>query len=406
MIWNHYSATLSDLDMEMIRCVPPGGNWKNIPPSIPSSRLDQIRASFARGEGSRSTYYGRLRPDAPAYTINTYFGRPGNGCHIHYEQDRVLSQREAARLQSFPDDFYFCGSRSDVGVQIGNAVPPLVAYEVARSLGEPGCFVDLFAGAGGLSLGFVWAGWTPLVANDVQPRYLETYARNVHPHVIPGNIRDPVISAAVVDAARRGVREQGGGRFMVLGGPPCQGFSTAGRRRSIHDDRNHLFRNYREILDELKPDGFVFENVMGLLNMERGRVFRDVHAILAEAVDDLVVWTIRAEEHGVPQRRARVMLVGIRGAPAPAAPEAVTAFPAEEARRSHKALTLSVQDAIDDLPALLPGEDGSHYDYRLEPSTPFQRLMRGILSPAELVLALRDAAPRHLTLLSASSRLN
>src|ERR1019366_7782858 len=113
---NHYSAKLSKLDLEVAVAVPPGGNWKNIPVHVPSQRLEQIRVSFAAGEGSRSTYYGRLRPDAPSYTISTYFSRPGNGCHLHYDdgQDRVLSQREAARLQSFPDSFVFQGSKNSI----------------------------------------------------------------------------------------------------------------------------------------------------------------------------------------------------------------------------------------------------------------------------------------------------
>src|SRR5688572_12906421 len=93
---NHFSPALSELDLTIARAVPPGGNWKNIPESVPSQRLKQIRESFAAGEGSRSTYYGRLRPDAPSYTISTYISRPGNGCHIHYDynggQHRVLSQ--------------------------------------------------------------------------------------------------------------------------------------------------------------------------------------------------------------------------------------------------------------------------------------------------------------------------
>ncbi len=85
-ISNHFSARLSELDMSIVRCVQPGGNWKQIPTSIPSKRVETIRQSYARGEGSRSTYYGRLRKDRPSYTINTYFSRPGNGCHIHYSQ--------------------------------------------------------------------------------------------------------------------------------------------------------------------------------------------------------------------------------------------------------------------------------------------------------------------------------
>lgn len=166
MVFNHYASSLSDLDMQIIRCVPPGGNWKNIPESVPSQRLAQIRESYKAGKGSRSTYYGRLRPELPAYTINTYFNRPGNGCNMHYDQDRTLSQREAARFQSFPDSFEFIGSLGAINNQIGNAVPPLLAYQIAKEIPYKGQFVDLFCGAGGLALGFIWAGWIPIIGND------------------------------------------------------------------------------------------------------------------------------------------------------------------------------------------------------------------------------------------------
>ena len=395
MIANHYSASLSEVDLEVVRSVPPGGNWKDIPLSVPSKRLEQIRASFRRGEGSRSTYYGRLRPDAPSYTINTYFSRPGNGCHIHYAQDRVLSQREAARLQSFPDSFEFVGSRSAVSTQIGNAVPPLLAYQIALQLGEPGCFVDLFAGAGGLSLGFVWAGWEPLVANDLEPRFLETYAVNIHSAVLPGDIRDTKVSGQLVDAANEKRRRRADKQFIVLGGPPCQGFSTAGNRRTVRDERNRLFENYRDFLDAVRPDGFVFENVTGLLNMEAGKVFRHVHSVLAEAVDDLVVWSVQAEEYAVPQRRARVILVGRRGESPPEAPIPLTAYPAARAISAGREVTPSVEEALGDLPALSPGEDGSGTDYGCEPQTDYQRFVRGAMSASEFLAAVRlraDAA--------------
>ena len=141
---NHFSATLSNLDLQMVRSIPEGGNWKNIPESIPSKRLQQIRASYERGEGSRSTYYGRLRRDKPSYTINTYFNRPGNGCHIHYSQNRVLSQREAARLQSFPDTHKFYGPKGSVNKQIGNAVPPPLALTNAAVVSCAQCLTMLY----------------------------------------------------------------------------------------------------------------------------------------------------------------------------------------------------------------------------------------------------------------------
>ena len=274
------------------------------------------------GEGSRSTYYGRLRPDAPSYTINTYLSRPGNGCHIHYGQDRVMSQREAARFQSFPDKFVFTGSKAAINRQIGNAVAPLLAYQVARQQGEPGVFVDLFAGAGGLSLGFQLAGWTPLVANDFDRAALNTYVANIHDAVVHGNIRDPSVRRELVSRARRERAAQADAPFLVLGGPPCQGFSTAGKRRSMDDERNHLFRDYRELVDALEPDGFVFENVTGLLNMQGGRVFRDVCSVLGASMSDIRVDVLKAEQYGVAQRRWRVVGVASRPGRCPGAPSA------------------------------------------------------------------------------------
>jgi len=115
LLYNHVCAKLSELDMQVIRSVRPGGNWKDIPSSIiqKSARLRQIQAS-----GGRTTYYGRLSKNLPSYTINTYFNRPGNGTFIHPEQDRLISMREAARLQSFPDSYRFLGSTTSMYKQM------------------------------------------------------------------------------------------------------------------------------------------------------------------------------------------------------------------------------------------------------------------------------------------------
>jgi DNA (cytosine-5)-methyltransferase 1 len=385
---NHYSAKLSDLDMSIVRHIPPGGNWKNVPTSVACARLETIRSSFARGEGSRSTYYGRLRPEAPSYTINTYLSRPGNGCHIHFAQDRVMSQREAARFQSFPDSFAFFGSKAAVNRQIGNAVAPLLAYQVALQQGEPGMFVDLFAGAGGLSLGFKLAGWTPLVANDVDLASLDTYRANIHEAVVPGDIRDPDVRRELVTTARRARVKRPDAPFLVLGGPPCQGFSTAGKRRSMDDERNHLFRDYRDVVEALQPDGFVFENVTGLLNMQRGKVFRDVCSVLSEPMSDMRADVLKTEHYGVAQRRWRVVVVARASGSAPEPPARVSDFPPDEARRKGLAVTPGAADAIGDLPSLLQGEDGSDRPYA-EPTSDYQLFCRGLISAEQYLTRLR-----------------
>lgn len=388
---NHYSAKLSELDMSIVRHIPPGGNWKDVPASIDCARLETIRASFARGEGSRSTYYGRLRPDAPSYTINTYLSRPGNGCHIHYAQDRVMSQREAARFQSFPDSFVFFGSKTAVNRQIGNAVAPLLAYQVARQQGEPGVFVDLFAGAGGLSLGFKLAGWTPLVANDIDRASLDTYMTNIHDAVVHGDIRDPGVRHELIAAARRARARHSDTRFLVLGGPPCQGFSTAGKRRSMDDERNHLFRDYREVVDALKPDGFVFENVTGLLNMQGGKVFRDVCAVLGESMSDMRADVLKTEHYGIAQRRWRVVVVGRSSGSSPEPPARVSDFPVDDAVRKGLAVTPGAADAVGDLPPLTQGEDGSDEPYR-ELTSDYQRFCRGLMTANDYLSGLRAEA--------------
>lgn len=384
---NHYAATLSDLDMRMVKSIPVGGNWKDIPKTIPSKRLEQIRESYARGEGSRSTYYGRLRPDAPSYTISTYFPRPGNGCHIHYEQDRTLSQREAARLQSFPDSFAFAGNKTQVNKQIGNAVPPLLAYQIARSISKRGIFVDLFCGAGGFGLGFKSAGWKPILGSDLEPVFVKTYVSNVHKIGIPGDIRDEKILKELVAISLEAKKKYPNKPLLVLGGPPCQGFSTAGNSRTMSDDRNWLFRAYKTFLQEIKPDGFIFENVPGILSMKSGKVFNMISEELTSAIPGTTVkhWKLQSEQFAVPQRRKRVFLVGTTN------DRIKITKPSNLTEENQKSLFeglpnwVGVQAALSDLPALEPGMDGSDLDYTSKPSNPYQQLMRSEISTNEYI---------------------
>jgi len=385
MIPNHFTPSLSDLDLLMVRAIPPGGNWKDIPLSVPSQRLEQIRASYARGEGSRSTYYGRMRQDAPAHTISTYFNRPGNGAFIHYAQDRMISQREAARLQSFPDSFVFTGSKAAINKQIGNAVPPLLAFQLASALGEPGEFIDLFAGAGGLSQGFHWAGWHQLVANDIDAAALNTYRENLGGQTVLGDICDNEVFDRLVAVANGHPRTSR--RRFVLGGPPCQGFSTAGNKRSMEDERNHLFKKYAAFLKSVRPDAFIFENVPGLKNMEGGRVLKMVTATLEEAGYSTEVWTANAEQFAVPQRRTRVLIFGTRIGESPLArPHAVTAWNSGDLLAPSPP---TVGAAISDLPPLSPGLDGSALDYASPPSSLYQKLMRGAIGARDFLAEVR-----------------
>lgn len=381
MIHNHIAPKLSLLDLKIARAVPPGGNWKDIPKSVPSQRIQQIRESYARGEGSRSTYYGRLLDNEPAYTISTYFSRPGNGCHLHYDaqQNRTLSYREAARLQSFPDSFVFGGPNSAVAKQIGNAVPPILAYWLAKSFGRPGKLIDLFAGAGGLSLGFHWAGWKSVVASDIDEHAIATFARNIHSRVVVGDIRASKVRSEIISLATEGSKN---GPRVLVGGPPCQGFSTAGNKRSRNDERNHLFKDYCALVRAIAPDAFLFENVTGLLNMEGGAVFSEVVTGLKKVAKEIQVWRVSADEYGVPQRRKRVVIVGFRTmAPFQLLPAPLCGGLAGRA-------PLTVAEALNDLPPLTAGEDGTGQAYCSPARTPYQKLMRGNVDVKKFIESL------------------
>jgi DNA (cytosine-5)-methyltransferase 1 len=123
--------------MQIVQHIPPGGNYTDIPDSISTGRVMKFKET-----GGRTTTYGRLHPEQPSYTINTYFRRPNVGCNFHYSEPRLITPREAMRLQSMPDHWELVFSSQDArNALIGNAVPPLmghaIAWSVAQSLSSP-----------------------------------------------------------------------------------------------------------------------------------------------------------------------------------------------------------------------------------------------------------------------------
>ncbi len=399
MIHNHYAPKLSELDRTIISHVPQGGNWKNIPETVYSKRLIQIRESFKAGKGSRSTYYGRLKENMPSYTISTYFSRPGNGCNIHYEQDRTLTQREAARLQSFPDSFAFRGSLSAINNQIGNAVPPLLSYQLASAIPFKGQFIDLFCGAGGLSLGFIWAGWLPIVGNDIDVNSIETHKANIQEETICGDITTDVIVETIIEKSQQALKKNPNMPLFVLGGPPCQGFSTANRSRNMEDRRNWLFKAYVNVLSRIQPSGFVFENVTGVLNFQQGRFFEMIRRDLSRSVESIRTLKLNCAQYGIPQRRERVIIIGADKKlvenftlpPITKIPNADSSQIAIDMIYRSLPTVPSVKNALSDLPQVLPGEDGSDKPYTTTPSNAYQSFMRGEISARNYIDYLKSA---------------
>jgi DNA (cytosine-5)-methyltransferase 1 len=124
---NHEAARLSKINLERLAHIPPGGNWIDIPAELLPKGMQRARRS------DHTKRYGRVDPNGLASTILTKCD-PHWGAYFHYSQDRAFTVREAARLQTFPDTFHFVGSRVEQYEQVGNAVPPLLAAAIGRSL--------------------------------------------------------------------------------------------------------------------------------------------------------------------------------------------------------------------------------------------------------------------------------
>nr|WP_254435667.1 DNA (cytosine-5-)-methyltransferase [Dolichospermum sp. UHCC 0260] len=250
-------------------------------------------------------------------------------------------------------------------------------------------FVDIFSGAGGLALGFKWAGWQPIVANDIERIALETYAKNIDSSVIVGDIRDDQVFSKIVSLAIAARQSKPDSKLFILGGPPCQGFSTAGNARSMQDERNSLFKNYQQIIEAINPDGFVFENVMGLLSMENGLVFQQIKTALESVTDNLSTWKVDTANYGIPQRRKRVILIGLQQEKQPIPPP-TPVCDSDGSGLLGLSPVVRVDEAISDLPPLEAGQDGEHLDYIMPALTKYQSLMRNIITPAQYLKKLHD----------------
>lgn len=224
--------------------------------------------------------------------------------------------------------------------------------------------VDLFCGAGGLSDGFRRAGFRTVLAIDSNPTAIQTYRLN-HPEVRPdrvicGDLRD--FRNAEFDLIRKKLAGQQ--VDVLVGGPPCQGFSRVGwrsrgnskrRYRATRDARNHLYRELVELLRVVHPRVVLMENVpgMGEVKFQDGTTFRDLaRQALEDAGYRTEVWILNAAWYGVPQQRIRQMIVGSRVGPAPERPPPEFRTPTDGPDHPATVPAMTLWEAIGDLPRL------------------------------------------------------
>lgn len=171
-------------------------------------------------------------------------------------------------------------------------------------------FIDLFAGAGGLSLGLEQAGFSPIFVNEIVPQFNETYRKN-------RNLSDEQYFVGDIKKLNEKIDEYLP-RFkdadLVCGGPPCQGFSMANRQRIIDDPRNQLYKEYLKLLSVVRPKFFIMENVRGMSN--KWEEIRENFETYLNSDDNkkyqFSSHLLYAEDFGVPQHRERFIVIGNR----------------------------------------------------------------------------------------------
>lgn len=301
--------------------------------------------------GQHHRLYGHIKVglDRPSNTLTKFNGE--NVGFFHPDEPRRVNAAEYARLAGFPGRFDFGASWVDAVNQIGNCVPPLLMRAVAEELagikrehkGETAMkrllgtslrdvsktyvadldaaweahlaprrknaptVASLFAGCGGSSLGYSMAGYREVFAVEWDKKACATFRLNF-PDVLlhEGDI-------ALLTNRKIGMMTglKPGELDVLDGSPPCQGFSTAGKRM-IDDPRNQLFREYIRILRYLRPKKLVMENVTGMIKGDMLPTFHEIMRELRSCGYNVKSRVLNAMHYGVPQARQRVIFIGSR----------------------------------------------------------------------------------------------
>lgn len=216
--------------------------------------------------------------------------------------------------------------------------------------------IDLFAGVGGLSLGFEMEGFDILLANEFDQSIATAYKENhKSTNVVVGDITSLDLSKVFGEYVNK--------IDVVIGGPPCQGFSQKGKRKTINDERNFLFKHYVEVVKFVKPKYFVMENVPNLLTAEKGFFLNEIKGLFKGYGYSIRYGVLNAADYGVPQNRRRAIIIGKYLATPPELP-----LPCKQ--------KVTIWDAISDLAYLESGEGEFEQEYRNLPKSDYEKKMR------------------------------
>lgn len=237
--------------------------------------------------------------------------------------------------------------------------------------------IDLFAGVGGLSTGFRKAGFNIVLANEIDKSIAVSYEKN-HKETIM--INDDIKNILPkLDNLKEKID-------VIIGGPPCQGFSMAGARirenkanEFLDDPRNYLFRNYFQIVQKIEPTFFVMENVPGMLSMKGGRIIEEIEKLFTDESNFkngryyIYKKVLNAHDYGVPQERHRLIIFGSKYK---VNYEKIFEKTKKRMVINCQIVTHNIYDAISDLNYLSSGEGEFEQNYLNSPLTDYQRERR------------------------------
>lgn len=218
--------------------------------------------------------------------------------------------------------------------------------------------LDLFCGAGGFSYGMHKnPNFKTVVALDYNKWATETFKNNIDgTEVFVGDITENDIKTDIIEASIKNKVN------MIIGGPPCQGFSLKGKKLGLDDPRNYLFKEYLDIVEKIKPEVFVIENVKAILTTANGWFKDEILAYIHKLGYNVSFGTLNAKNFGVPQSRERAFFICSKSKEIP--------FP------NNNLGIVTVRDAISDLMYLSSGEGDFEQEYITEPQSEYQIMMR------------------------------
>ena len=277
----------------------------------------------------------RLDSSKPSLTVTGFIFNK----FVHPVEDRYVTAREAARLQGFPDEHEFLGTLTSVQKQVGNAVPVQLAQAVSQAVldhlvkhkplglcatsytGRKLPALSLFSGAGGLDLGLERAhhgkaNFVSKCAVEYDADCCKTLAHNYGSRLKV--IHDDIRNVKPIELVEK-LGLQNGILPLLIGGPPCQAFSQAGKQNATNDPRGNLIYDFLRFVEEIQPVYFVMENVFGLRGVENGNLMRSIIERMDALGYNVNHKLLHAVDYGAAQLRRRFFFIGVRK-PFPAVP--------------------------------------------------------------------------------------